>query len=122
MATSPLPPAAATLNPEDIRAEFDLPSGKHVVIRKGKGRDLRLALMSAGPKADPYRILFALVSQLSLIDGKRVPVEALDNFDLDDAQALLTEAGAALGPLGRISHLQTVETQETAQDGDQQPS
>lgn len=96
---------AVTPDPNDVRRTFSLPSGKQVVIRRGKGRDLRMGLLAAGPKADPYRIMFSLIAQLALIDGKRMPLEMIDELDFDDAQELLTEGGAALGPLGKIKGL-----------------
>lgn len=96
-----------SLKPEDIRAEFDLPSGKHVVIRKGKGKDLRLALMAAGASADAFTILNAIIARLGLFDGKRVTMESLDELDFDDAMALNAEVGKVIRPLGMS--LKTVE-------------
>ena len=80
--------------------EFELPSGKKVQMRKGKGRDLRLALMAAGPRADQYRIMLALIMQLSLVDGKKVPFELTDEWDMEDVLELTTQARQILRPLG----------------------
>lgn len=98
--TIPVPDSIAP-KPEDIRSQFTLPSGKEVVFRKGKGRDLRTALHAAGPKADQYRILMALIAQLTLIDGKKVTLEAVDEMDLDDVMVLQREAGEAMAPLAK---------------------
>jgi hypothetical protein len=94
------------LKPEEIRAQFMLPSGKQVVLRKGKGRDARLALMAAGPKADMHRIILAMLAQLAVIDGKRVPLEAIDDFDFDDVVELLARGMAAMGPLVKGTDLE----------------
>jgi len=107
---APIPGAAETKPlPENIRREFDLPSGKHVIFLRGKGRDLRKALMAAGPGADQFRILFSLIAQLSLIDGKRVTMESIEDMDFDDVLALQGEAGKCLVPLAKV---QTVETEK----------
>lgn len=82
-----------------IRAEFDLPSGGHVIIRQGKGRDLRLGLMAAGPGADQYRILFSLMARVATIDGKMVTLEGIDEMDLEDVQTLIQEGSKVLTPL-----------------------
>lgn len=86
---------------ENIRTQFTLPSGKKVIFLRGKGRDLRLALMAAGPGADQYRILFAIIAQLALIDGKKTTMEAIDMMDLDDVLDLQGEAGKVLLPLAK---------------------
>lgn len=119
MATSSTPLAPApVIKPEDIRAEFDLPSGKHVVVLRGKGRDLRLALMAAGRKADSYRIIFAQISRLALFDGKRMPLEALDELDWDDAIVLMEEGGKVLVPLSRMKQIQIAQapSEDTAEE------
>lgn len=110
MASVPVPVIEAPLKPEDIRRQFTLPSGKEVIFRRGKGRDLRMALMAAGPKADTFRILSALVAQLALIEGKRTTMEALDDMDLDDAFVLNKEAGETLLPLAKQAYEVPVET------------
>jgi hypothetical protein len=112
MATAIVLPAS-TLKPADIRFEFDLPSsGKHVIVLRGKGRDQRRALMSAGPGADQYRILQALIAQLVLIDGQRIKMEDIDEMDFDDSMALTEEVGKILSPL-KVTKASTLATDAT---------
>lgn len=102
MAGVPVPiPESTQPKPEDVRSQFTLPSGKEVIFRKGKGRDLRVALMAAGPGADQYRILMALIAQLATIDGKKTTFEAVDDMDLDDVMTLQREASEVLLPLAK---------------------
>lgn len=96
-----------------IKAKFTLPSGGQVVIRQGKGRDLRLGLMAAGANADQYKILFALLARLATIDGQMITVESVDEMDLEDVQVLLKEGGAAVAPLKKTPSL-TLATEEDA--------
>lgn len=79
--------------------EFDLPSGKHCKLRKGKGRDVRLAMMAAGPRADGYKLSMALLAQLALVDDKIVPFEAIDDWDMEDVFALMANSQEVLRPL-----------------------
>ena len=65
MATGPIVLTSDTTpSPEQIRREFDLPSGKHVILLKGTGRDQRLAATVAGENADSIKIQDALASRL----------------------------------------------------------
>ena len=79
--------------------EFDLPSGKHCKMRHGKGRDVRLAMMAAGTKADGYRLSMALLAQLLLVDDRQVPFEAFDDWEMGDVFALMSRSKAVLRPL-----------------------
>jgi hypothetical protein len=107
--------APAAVQP-DIRAEFNLPSGKHVVIHRGNGRDLRLALMAAGPKADHYRIVFAIIARLATIDGQKIAMESIDTLDFDDAQQLLGEGGESLIPLVKRAKLAQAQMEEATEE------
>lgn len=107
-----------TPTPEQIRTEFDLPfSGKHVIILRGKGRDQRLALMSAGPGANPHRILQAITAQICIIDGKKIKMEDVDEMDFDDAMVISSEVGKALNPMKNVPLVELgpglVETDQT---------
>jgi len=86
----------------EVLTSFTLPSGKEVTIYRGKGRDLRLALMAAGPASDQYRILFAIIARLATIDGKSTTLEGIDDMDLEDVLALQGEAGKILNPLTKL--------------------
>ena len=117
MATGPIVLTSDTTpSPEQIRREFDLPSGKHVILLKGTGRDQRLAATVAGENADSIKIQDALASRLSLVDGKRIRIEDVDEMDFDDAMVFRAEVSQVLRPLlQRISSVLKTET-KTAQD------
>ena len=117
MATGPIVLTSDTTpSPEQIRREFDLPSGKHVILLKGTGRDQRLAATVAGENADSIKIQDALASRLSLVDGKRIRMEDVDEMDFDDAMVFRAEVSQVLRPLlQRISSVLKTET-KTAQD------
>ena len=100
MATGPIVLTSDnTPSPEQIRREFDLPSGKHVILLKGTGRDQRLAATVAGDNADSIKIQDALASRLSLVDGKRIRMEDVDEMDFDDAMVFRAEVSQVLRPL-----------------------
>lgn len=115
MATAPIAlPIPAAPEEKDIRGRCTLPSGINVTFLRGKGRDLRMALMAAGPRADQYRIMTAMVGQLALFDGKKRPMESIDEMDFDDVADLISEAGKYFSPLGktRIAATATLESEE----------
>lgn len=85
-----------------VMNQFTLPSGKEVVIYRGKGRDLRLALMAAGANADQFRILFAITARLATVDGDSITLEGIDDMDLEDVLVLQGEAGKVLNPLLKL--------------------
>jgi hypothetical protein len=93
----PVQPSAP--QPEIVKT-FTLPSGKVVTVLRAKGKHQRLALMAAGPTADRYKILYALIAQITRIDGKIVPMEALDEMDLSDLILIEKEVNEVMGPLG----------------------
>jgi hypothetical protein len=85
--------------PEQIRAEFDLPfSGKHVIVLRGTGRDMRQGLLAAGEKADKFKMIYGIASRLCLIDGKKLRVEDYDGLDFDDSMKIVEEVGGLLNP------------------------
>lgn len=65
-----------------------LPSGKTAVIRKGKGNDLLQAQMKAKTSEE---IIYALIAELSEIDGQSLVYEDLLDMDLEDVVALQAE-------------------------------
>ena len=120
MATGPIVLTSDTTpSPEQIRREFDLPSGKHVILLKGTGRDQRLAATVVGENADSIKIQDALASRLSLVDGKRIRMEDVDDMDFDDAMVFRAEVSQVLRPLlQRISSVlkPTPDAPNSAQD------
>ena len=65
-----------------------LPSGKTAVIRKGKGRDLFQAQKTAKTSEEsPY----ALIAELTEIDGVKLVYEDILELDLEDVIALQAE-------------------------------
>ena len=97
------------------KMKFELPSGKECILRGGKGRDVRLAMMAAGTKADPYRLSMALLAQLITVDGKQVPFEAIDDWDMADVFALMAKSREVLRPLEESLTTTTEEKVEVEQ-------
>ncbi|HUY26143.1 MAG TPA: hypothetical protein VMV27_01875 [Candidatus Binataceae bacterium] len=81
----------AALPQPEFTSDFNLPSGKHAQIRKGVGRDLVQAMKNAGPDADVMTITYALVAQLTLIDGHPIVLEDVLDMDLTDLNKLQTD-------------------------------
>lgn len=67
-------------------ADKKLPSGKSYVLRKGYGRDLKLAQKIAGDDGDD--VTFALIAILVKIDGEELDLDAALDLDLPDVMAL----------------------------------
>jgi len=65
--------------------EIILPSGKKVTVREGKGRDLLNAQRKARSAEE---ILYALLAELTEIDGQKLVYEDLLEMDLKDVLAL----------------------------------
>lgn len=64
-------------------------SGKTAVIRKGKGKDMRIAARHVNPAQDPIGYAMALAAQLTEIDGNPVLPEDLDEMEMDDVGAIM---------------------------------
>lgn len=79
--------------------EVALPSGAKVRFRRGKGKDVRLALAAVGQPFDGTRYLYALIARTTLIDGKPVTMEGVDDLDADDVEKLLEEARKGRPPV-----------------------
>jgi hypothetical protein len=73
----------------NIAKEFTLPSGKKVVIFKGKGKHATEAIKVMGGDSSKY--LNALISQLVEIDGQKVVMEDLEELDLQDYMKIQAE-------------------------------
>ncbi|MHB8382572.1 MAG: hypothetical protein ACYDC3_09580 [Candidatus Binataceae bacterium] len=69
---------------------FELPSGKRAIVRKGYGRDLMRAQRAAGVN-DPNAVVFALVAELAEIAGRKIVYEDVLAMDLADVLALQAE-------------------------------
>jgi len=65
--------------------EIILPSGKKATIREGKGKDLLNAQRKARSAEE---ILYALLAELTEIDGQKLIYEDLLELDLKDVLAL----------------------------------
>ena len=68
-----------------------LPSGAMAEVRKGRGKDLMRAHRAVRGKDDPMAIAFALIAELSNIDGKPIVYEDVLEMGLADVLALQTE-------------------------------
>ena len=64
-------------------------SGKVVLLRKGKGRDMRIAARHVNPATDPIGYSMALAAALATIDGNAVLPEDLDEMDMEDVTAIM---------------------------------
>ena len=69
---------------------FELPSGARAEIRKGMGRDLMRA-QRAVAGGDASAVVFALIAELVLIDGRKIVYEDVLEMDLADVMALQAE-------------------------------
>ena len=70
-----------------------LPSGKTAVIRKGKGFDLFQAQKKAKTSEE---IPYALIAELTEIDGVKLVYEDILELDLEDVIALQAEISGKL--------------------------
>ena len=76
--------------------EFTLPvSGLKARVRRGKGRDLRMAQMAAGDGNDNGKLDNAVTARLAIIDGKLATFEQVEDLDLADFIALKAMVAAA---------------------------
>jgi hypothetical protein len=69
---------------------IDLPSGARAEVRKGRGRDLMRA-QRAVPDGDNSAVVFALIAELTRIDGRKIVYEDVLEMDLADVMALQDE-------------------------------
>ena len=82
---------AATAEPHGKVKQITLPSGATAEVRKGRGKDLMRAHRAVRGKDDPMAISFALIAELTNIDGKAIVYEDVLEMNLSDVLALQTE-------------------------------
>jgi len=94
---------------EDIRT-INLPSGRVAAIRRGKGRDLMRAHRVTAGNPEPMAVSFALIAELTQVDGKPMVYEDVLGMDLDDVMMLQAEvigggdeAGNFTGPVPAVA-------------------
>jgi hypothetical protein len=69
---------------------IELPSGTHAEIRKGHGRDLMRAQRAAAG-GDASAVVFALIAEVTRVDGRKIVYEDVLEMDLADVMALQAE-------------------------------
>lgn len=92
---------AETKLPEQSTAAMrcvTLPSGKIAAIRRGKGRDLMRAQRAVAGNPDPTAVVFALIAELTQIDGASIVYEDVIEMDLGDVLVLQAEITGANFP------------------------
>jgi hypothetical protein len=67
-----------------------LPSGGHAEVRKGLGRDLMRAQRAAAG-GDASAVVFALIAELTRLDGRKIVYEDVLEMELADVMALQAE-------------------------------
>jgi hypothetical protein len=72
-----------------VRA-IELPSGAHAEVRKGCGRDLMRAQRAAAG-GDASAVVFALIAEVTIVDGHKIVYEDVLEMDLADVMALQAE-------------------------------
>jgi|SRR5271156_2108186 len=80
---------AAAGDEQGARA-ITLPSGTHAEVRKGYGRDLMRAQRAAAG-GDASAVVFALIAEVTLVNGRRIVYEDVLEMDLADVMALQAE-------------------------------
>jgi hypothetical protein len=81
--------AAQAADDRNIRT-LELPSGACAEVRKGYGRDLMRA-QRAAEGGDASAVVFALIAELTRIDGRNLVYEDVLEMDLADVLALQAE-------------------------------
>ena len=84
-----------TIGPEgadapDHTRTLELPSGRQALVRKGYGRDLMRA-QRAAVDDDPSAVVFALIAELTEIEGRKIVYEDVLEMSLADVLALQGE-------------------------------
>jgi hypothetical protein len=73
---------------EGSAKEIKLPSGRLAVVRRGFGRDLIRAHRAVGHNPEPTAITFALIAELTQVDGKTIVYEDVQAMELGDVLSL----------------------------------
>jgi hypothetical protein len=81
----------ATAEPHGKVKQITLPSGATAEVRKGRGKDLMRAHRAVRGKDDPMAIAFALIAELTNIDGKTIVYEDVLEMNLSDVLVPQTE-------------------------------
>lgn len=79
-----------SITAEEFGPELELPSGRKARQRPGKGRDVRMAMLAVGQPFDQYRYTFAMIARRTLVDGKPITAESLDEMSEADVMVLLS--------------------------------
>jgi hypothetical protein len=74
---------------EDTRT-IELPSGACAEVRKGRGRDLMRAQRAASG-GDASAVVFALIAELALLEGRKIVYEDVLEMELADVMVLQAE-------------------------------
>jgi hypothetical protein len=69
---------------------IELPSGAQAEVRKGYGRDLMRAQRAAAG-GDASAVVFALIAEVTRVDGHKIVYEDVLEMDLADVMALQAE-------------------------------
>jgi len=77
-------PNAISAEERNIYKEFELPSGKHCVIKRFKGKHVQQAQRLMNPELKGEDFADCLAAMLVEIDGKNVLVEDLPEMDGTD--------------------------------------
>lgn len=94
----------------EILKELELSTGKKLKIYKGKGKHLLNAQMKA---QDAQQILWALLSELIEIDGKKVIMEDLLEMDLVEVFQIQAAFSEAYGNFLSLPQRQLLAFQDT---------
>ena len=74
---------------QEVRT-IELPSGARAEVRKGYGRDLMRAQRAAAG-GDGSAVVFALIAEVTRLDGRKIVYEDVLEMDLADVMALQGE-------------------------------
>jgi hypothetical protein len=88
------PVAEAKMPARQMSVEFDLPDGRHVFIRRAKGRDLINATRIASGDAEQG---MASAASVSLIDGEPINYDDFLDLDLADCYVILNAYNTLMG-------------------------
>jgi hypothetical protein len=70
------------------RRQITLPSGTIVEVRRGKGRDLMRAHRAVAGNPEPMSLSFALIAELTEVEGKPLVYEDILEMAIDDVLTL----------------------------------
>jgi hypothetical protein len=75
---------------EDEIRSIELPSGARAEVRKGHGRDLMRAQRAAAG-GDASAVIFALIAEITRVEGRKIVYEDVLEMDLADVMELQAE-------------------------------